>query len=125
MTKRASGPVFRLQQLIPMLLRGAGIYHSGLVFLRGYTDGIPHKLNLQLHYHAERGSGGTRSIETRGNAAHHAGAHAPAWGRVLPSRALYSCVGTPMEYRTRSTSGYVTTQSVGTRGEVRKRRSPR
>jgi hypothetical protein len=35
---------------------GAGTSLSGLVFLRGYTDGILHKLNLQLHYHAERGN---------------------------------------------------------------------
>lgn len=47
----------------------------------------------RLHYHAGRGSGGARGMETRGSAAHHAGAHAPAWGRVFTTQASYSCVG--------------------------------
>ncbi|KXJ57873.1 MAG: hypothetical protein AXW15_00135 [Neptuniibacter sp. Phe_28] len=51
---------------------GAGTSLSGLVFRRGYTDGILHKLNLQLHYHAERGN------EMRATAARERGA-AQAW----------------------------------------------
>ncbi len=69
---------------------GAGTSLSGLVFRRGYTDGILHKLNLQLHYHAERGNersrGGTRKLhyhaergnEMRATAARERGA-AQAW----------------------------------------------